>query len=342
MKACTLLSIKNWEFGETSFPEDYDKEHWAIIKTTMNGICSTDVLRSMKTGFYSYPIVPGHEIIGKVHAIDKSSDFKVDDRVAVYPLIPCNECVHCRNEDPNLCDNYNFLGSRTNGGYSEYLLAPIKNLVRIPDNVSDAKAVFTEPLAVTLHAFKVAESYKKPRKILIIGLGPIGLLMAMWAKYKGIKDVFAIDRNKNRFSVFQKIGFSNHLNTNEDNIDKFEENSDYFDTVFECSGSTALQRVGINKTMKKGQFILLSNPNDDLLMDQNLYSRILRSEINFRGSWSSKIKPDNEWKESLELLAGKKCDPAILISQKIKLDELPAIMPEMYEKNFDFVKVVVE
>ncbi len=342
MKACILNGVKEWSFSETPYPENYDKDNYAIIKTTLNGICSTDILRSMKNGFYSYPIVPGHEIIGQIEEIKGNKDLNINDRVAVYPLIPCEKCVHCSNKDPNLCDNYNFLGSRTNGGYSEFLVAPIKNLVKIPDNVSNEKAVFTEPLAVTLHSFKIAESFLKPKNILIIGLGPIGLLVAMWAKYKGIKNVYGIDRNKNRFEIFKKIGFDNCIDTKSNDLEKFNQDDIKFDSVFECSGSVLLQKIGINKTMKKGQFILLSNPNDDLLMDKETYSKILRSEINFRGSWSSKISPDNEWKEVLFLLSQNLLDPSILISNKIKLSELPTTMPLMYEKKFEFIKVVVE
>ena len=52
MKACILNDIEDWKFSETPYPKNYDKENYAIIKTTLNGICSTDVLRSMKNGFY--------------------------------------------------------------------------------------------------------------------------------------------------------------------------------------------------------------------------------------------------------------------------------------------------
>ncbi len=342
MKASLLKKIKKWEYSELPLPSNYNQNKYALIKTSLNGICSTDVLRSMKTGFYNYPIVPGHEIIGKVFNIKNNKKIKKGDRVAAYPLIQCKKCKHCKDKNPNLCDNYSFLGSRTNGGYADFVLCPIENLVKIPDEVSNEKAVFTEPLAVTLHSFKIAEESFKPKKILILGLGPIGLLVALWAKYKGYKDVTAIDRNPNRFKIFKKIGFSKYINSKKTNLINLNKHSEYYDTVFECSGSIKLQEIGISLTEKKGQFILLSNPNDDLNMSKNLYSKILRGEINFRGSWSSLISPTNEWDQALKMMKVKSFDPSILISKKIKLKQLPNIIPKMYYKKFPFIKVVVE
>ncbi len=342
MKASYLKKLKKWTYSEIPVPSNYDESKYAIVKTSLNGICSTDILRSMKTGFYNYPIVPGHEIIGSVYKIKSSTKFKLGDRVAVYPLIQCKKCKYCKNQYPNLCDNYSFLGSRTNGGYAEYVLTPIENLIKIPKEVSDERAVFTEPLAVTLHSFKIAEKNFKPKKILILGLGPIGLLITLWAKAKGYKNVTAIDRNKNRFNVFKKIGYSKYLDSNKINFQTLIDQKAYYDTVFECSGSTILQEIGISLTEKQGQFILLSNPNNDLNMNKNLYSKILRGEINFRGSWSSLITPYNEWKKALKMMKKKSFDPSILISKKISLRQMPHLIPQMYNKKFPFIKVVVK
>ena len=341
MKASLLKNFKKWEYTDINIPSNVNSTK-ALIKITLSGICSTDIVRSIETGFYFYPIVPGHEMVGIVEKINKKNKLlKKGDRVAVYPLIPCKKCQYCKNGSPNLCDNYDFLGSRSNGGYAEYVIAPIKNLIKIPNKVPDNKAVFTEPLSVALHAFRVAENFKKPKRILILGLGPIGLLLAIWAKHKKIKSVVAIDRNINRFKIFKKIGYKNILDSSKKNFENKINKTENFDTVFECSGSTKLQIIGINKTEKKGQFIILSHPKEDLLLDKTTYSKILRNEINFRGSWSSKIEPYNEWKKTLSILSLGKIDPSKLISDKITLKELPFKMIKMYKKEFPFVKVVV-
>jgi len=341
MKVSILKQLKDWKYTDIPTPKKIGKNK-AIVKISLSGICSTDVLRSMKTGFYSYPVVPGHEMIGTIDKIAINNSLKKGDRVAVYPLISCGKCIHCKKNNPNLCDNYDFLGSRSNGGYAEYVLSPIKNLIKIPSRVSNEKAVFTEPLSVALHAFRVAEKMFKPKRILILGLGPIGLLIALWAKYKKINFVVGVDRNKNRFKIFNQIGYKKYVDTSKNNYEKKIKLYNKFDTVFECSGSAKLQIVGINNTEKKGQVIILSNPNENLLLEKDAYSKILRHEINFRGSWSSLIEPYNEWKKTLSIMNAKKIDPSILISNYISIQELPIKIKEMYYKKFPFIKVVTK
>ncbi|MFC1715360.1 alcohol dehydrogenase catalytic domain-containing protein [Candidatus Poribacteria bacterium] len=114
----------------------------------------SDVPRVMKKGTYSFPLIPGHEFAGEVAQIgeDISTHFKVGDRVAVFPLIPCKECAYCQIGEYAQCDNYDYLGSRRDGGFAEYVAAPVDNLVPIPDNVDFDCAAMAEPASVALHA----------------------------------------------------------------------------------------------------------------------------------------------------------------------------------------------
>ena len=69
--------LKKWKYKDIPKPVIKDTSKYAIVKIRLNGICSTDILRSMETGFYNYPIVPGHEMVGEVHEIKKNSSFKI-------------------------------------------------------------------------------------------------------------------------------------------------------------------------------------------------------------------------------------------------------------------------
>ena len=143
-KSALLKGLGDWDYDEISIQNPNQDQ--VLVKVIQCGICSTDVVRSMEVGFYNYPIVPGHEIIGKIYKIGKNqSGYKEGDKVCVYPLITCGSPDCCGNsvsayglqKNPNLCSKYDFLGSRSHGGYSEYILAPIKSLVKIPDNLND-------------------------------------------------------------------------------------------------------------------------------------------------------------------------------------------------------------
>ena len=95
------------------------------------------------------------------------------------------------------------MGSRSHGGYSEFVLSPIKNLVKVPEMLDNDLAVFTEPASVALHAYNIAKKDRKFNSVLILGLGPIGILLASWCKLNKIDKVIGVDRNENRIKNFR-------------------------------------------------------------------------------------------------------------------------------------------
>ena len=350
-KSAILKSLGNWDYDEISV-QDPNSEA-AVIKVIQCGICSTDVIRSMEVGFYNYPIVPGHEIVGRIFKLgNNKSSLKEGDKVCVYPLIPCESKDCCGvsvsayglQENPNLCTKYDFLGSRSHGGYSEYVLAPIKNLVKIPDNIIDDLSVFTEPSAVALHAFRIAQKDRKFDSVVISGLGPIGVLLGAWCKEFNIKNIIGVDRNEHRFKNFNDIGCKKIINTKEDIfLDKIKTytNKDLVDVVFECSGSEELLMQSINGLKKGGKLIILSNQIKEIKLSKEVLNKILRQEITISGSWSSIIKPVNEWEESLNFLSKNK-NISSLISNKFVFSDSKKIFSDMYKKNFKFSKVVLK
>lgn len=351
-KAALLKSLGNWTYDEIIIP-DPGKDR-AIIKILKSGICSTDVVRSMEVGFYSYPIVPGHEMLGHVYKLgSQNNNLKEGDKVCVYPLITkcsddtcCGGCntVYGIGKAPNLCSSYDFLGSRSHGGYAEFVSSPIKNLVKVPDNLDDDLAVFTEPASVALHAFKVAKQDRKFDSVLILGLGPIGILLASWCKLNNISNVIGVDRNENRFINFKELGFKNIIDTKKDNIEeKINEFTlnDKVEIAFECSGSEELLNKGILSLKKSGKIVVLSNQIKKSTLYHDTLNKILRHEIQIKGSWSSVIDPHNEWEETLNMIDNNKLEIKNLISHHFRLSDAPNLFKSMYKKEFKFSKVVL-
>ncbi len=351
-KAALLKSLGNWTYDEIIIPNP-GKDR-AIIKILKSGICSTDVVRSMEVGFYSYPIVPGHEMLGHVYKLgSQNNNLKEGDKVCVYPLITkcsddtcCGGCntVYGIGKAPNLCSNYDFLGSRSHGGYAEFVSSPIKNLVKVPDNLDDDLAVFTEPASVALHAFKVAKQDRKFDSVIILGLGPIGILLASWCKLNNISNVIGVDRNENRFNNFKELGFKNIIDTKKDNIEekinKFTLN-DKVEIAFECSGSEELLNKGILSLKKSGKIVVLSNQIKKSTLYHDTLNKILRQEIQIKGSWSSVIDPHNEWEETLNMIDNNKLEIKNLISHHFRLSDAPNLFKSMYKKEFKFSKVIL-
>ena len=342
--AAYLESIGEWKYSELNLPDL--KEGECIVRVKSCGICSTDVIRSFETGFYFYPIVPGHEIFGEIERIEKNKkNLSVGDRVAVYPLIPkCKNtkescCGH--SENPNLCDNYNFLGFRTFGGYSKYLIAPISNLIKVPDNLPDNIATLVEPMSVAYHAIRQID-VKNTKKILIQGLGPIGVLIAHWCKFYNIDTVVGLDRNEIRFKSFLDTGYTEIINTSNLNELSINKNYNNFDIVFECSGSEDLINLGLSLCKKKGKMIILSNQFYDIKLTKKTINAIIRFEIGLIGAWSSQISPVNEWSKSIEVLVKIQDSLKNFISHEFNLNEAKKVFYEMRNKKFPFQKVLLK
>ena len=351
-KAAILKGLGEWIYDEIEIPEP-DKSR-AIIRIIRSGICSTDVVRSMEFGFYSYPIVPGHEMLGEIYKLGSKHRFlKEGDKVCVYPLTTkCHDDSCCGgihsvygvNKAPNLCSSYDFLGSRSHGGYAEYVSSPINNLVKVPNNLDNNLAVFAEPASVALHAFKIARQDRNFDSVAIYGLGPIGILIAAWCKLNKIKNVIGIDRNEHRFKNFNDLGFKNIIDVNKDNIEtKINEftSKEKTEVAFECSGSEYLLNNAINNLKKSGKIIILSNQISDSTLSHATLNKILRQEIQIKGSWSSVINPYNEWEESLSMINQNKLEINNLISHQYKFSDAVHIFKSMYEKKFKFSKVVL-
>ena len=351
-KSAVLKGIGNWAYEEIEIPEI--KQNESLIKTISSGICSTDIYRSMKSGFYSYPIVPGHEMFGYIYKLGtKNSYLKEGDKVCVYPLI--NKCtdINCCGKlngaygigkYPNVCNHYDFLGSRSNGGYSEFILSPTKNLVKVPNSIDDDLAVFTEPASVALHAFNLAKMDRKFDTVIILGLGPIGIILAAWCKLNKITNVIGVDRNDNRFNAFKSLGYSKIINTKLENAeDKIQEftNKDGVEVGFECSGSEELLNCGIQGLRKSGKLIVLSNQIKDSQLSIKSLNKVLREEILIKGSWSSLLTPFNEWEFTLETMKNNQLNIKNLISHRFKFSDTPTLFRSLYKKEFKFSKVLL-
>lgn len=310
-----------------------------IVEMERSGVCSTDVVRAMRTGFYKYPIVPGHEFSGTVVAKGRGvTNVEAGDRVTAYPLIPCKKCVPCLKRRYNLCDNYDYLGSRCNGGYSELVRCPAENVVKVPNGVSFEEAAMTEPASVALHAVRTAG---KAETAVIMGLGPLGILVAQWAKSYGVKTVIGIDRNDNRLELAKSLGVDSIIDTRESEasyaVSQITQGAGA-DVVFECSGSDDLQIQAFLSAAKGGKIVLVGNPARNLVLEPPIYSLILRRELSLSGSWNS-LSSENEWSEALNAMKEKRINTVPLITHTYHLSEAPQIIFDMHFRRFLFSKV---
>lgn len=180
-------------------------EGWSTVAVTSVGLCGSDLHWYAEGGTgevtIAEPVVPGHEFAGV--ALDGPYAGR---RVAVDPAIPCGRCESCRDGHGNLCPEVRFAGHGSlDGGLQERLLWPDELLFPLPDGLSDDAGALLEPLGVAIHAVQHAH-VRLGRDVLVVGAGPIGVLVVAVARRVGAARVFVSDPLEHRRGTALRFG----------------------------------------------------------------------------------------------------------------------------------------
>jgi propanol-preferring alcohol dehydrogenase len=182
----------------------------ALIKVRACGIGMTVVSMIATPGrVTSYPRIPGHEIAGEI--IDIGSEvksFQIGQRVTNHFYLTCGNCRYCRSARETLCENFRGnVGSGCDGGYAEYVALPERNLVPIPDGVTDVQAaIASDAIATPYHACHKEAQISPGDDVLIIGAGGgVGIHMVQMARLCGGR-VIAAEVSEDKLSLAQSMG----------------------------------------------------------------------------------------------------------------------------------------
>ena len=333
MKALVLHSPGDFRY-EQDWREPKPKEEWAVVRVKYSGICGSDLPRMLTTGAYHHPIICGHEFMGTVEEPAPGSDrFKSEDIVAALPLIPCGGCSACREQQYSHCQSYNFLGSRTDGGYAEYCLVPEENLFKLPENVDERAGVFIEPMSVALHLLR-RSGFKAGEKALVFGAGTIGLLTAMWLKVFEAEKIVVADIRKESLEIALKAGFKDVVNPQDE---KFKTYGD-FDACFEAAGANVALLSGLEKVKRKGVVTVAGRDTKDTLIPHKMFESFMRKEVTINGCWGYNNVGENEF--VYKMLKQDKFNLKPLVTREIPLSEGEKIIRQMHSKEIFFCKIL--
>jgi L-iditol 2-dehydrogenase len=195
MEAVLVREVGEWELTELPVPEPGPGE--ALIEVGVTGLCRTD-LKVIRHGHRDLrlPRVPGEEVVGvvaalgppAVPALTAAHQVAVGDRVYVYPGVWCGVCPSCRRAAENLCREMRIMGFHRDGGFAEYVAAPLQSLIPVPDGLSDEEAVFAEPLSCCLNALELG-GVGVGDVLGIWGAGPAGTLLSRAGTLRGAETV---------------------------------------------------------------------------------------------------------------------------------------------------------
>lgn len=216
------------------------------LKVHYCGICGTDlhIFRGDMDDRVKAPQVIGHECSAEIAEIgDGVEGFSVGDRVVVRPLDPCGECPACKAGHAHICQNLKFIGVDTAGAFQSSWTVPAFTLHKLPQNVSMEYGAMIEPLAVACHDVRMGD-VKSGEHVVVIGGGPIGMLVSLVARSKGA-DVMISEVNPYRIKLAKELGVE-AVNPKETDLVEYvnaKTGGAGADIVFEVSGSMVVSKL---------------------------------------------------------------------------------------------------
>lgn len=301
-----------------------------LIRVRASGICGTDV-HIYNGGFTaSYPVVPGHEFAGEVVAVGpECTRFAVGARVAVEPNVPCNNCPECLRGEHHFCRNMVVPGVNRPGGMAEYVVVNERGAFDIGD-LSFVEGALVEPLSCVVHATeRLRISWAE--HALIMGAGPIGILMGRLIKARGAARVDYLERNPQRLARAAAMGFG-QVYTSPSEID-----DRVYDCIADASGASVLVAEAANRmTRPRGRVLIFGVPSKTgkIALD---HFRVYREEIEIIASFTS-LKNSMQ---AIDLMKSKTIDVSDIVSHQIKLSECPEYILRMQAGDGELRKVTV-
>ncbi|KAH7300418.1 hypothetical protein KP509_24G061700 [Ceratopteris richardii] len=296
------------------------------VKIKAVGICGSDVhyvkkLRNSRVAMKE-PMVLGHESSGVICEVGASvTHLRVGDRVALEAGIPCNSCVLCKEGRYNLCKNVRFFGSPpTNGSLTQEVVHPASLCYKLPDNLTFEEGAMCEPLSVGVHACRRAK-VEPGRRVLILGAGPIGLIVLLVSRAFGATTVHVTDIDQRRLMAAASLGAEGTLRVSSDMNDMENEVMELkqligvpIDVTFDCVGITKTMQTALKVTKSGGKVCLVGMGQDNLTLP--LTSSAAR-EVDVLGIF----RYCNTYPLCLDLLQSRKVDVRPLITHRYRLTE---------------------
>ncbi len=344
MKASVITGLNALKITEVPIPEV--EPGTVLIKVVACAVCGSDI-RIFESGNprVQYPAIIGHEISGEVVEVGKDIlDFKVGDKVSMGADVPCGRCYWCLNGMGNCCDENYAMGYQFDGGFAEYCL--IKPMViqygpicKIPPRVDMEAAALAEPLACCINGLERV-FFKGGKSVLVIGAGPVGLLLIQTARTFGSTLTILSDRDTKRLEMAHTWN-ADYIINNED-TDLLEEvmqitKGKGVDVVFTACPSPDAQELALKVVAKRGviNFFggLPKNSRDIHLQSNDIHYK----EVYLTGSHGSTPR---HHALAMDLISTGRIDVSKLITHRYPLDDIQ----EAFEvvKNRSGLKVIIK
>lgn len=302
------------------------------IKVEYAGVCGSDI--HTFEGHYNQKtsdLILGHEFAGTIAEIGEGvTGFKIGDKVTSETTFTiCGECRFCKEKQYNLCSTRTGLGTQQDGAFTNYMVARAASVHILPENVSCRDASITEAAACAYHGVSRAK-ITKGDIVLVLGPGPIGLLVAQIVKSKGgIVVMTGLTKDKERLEVAkEKFAIDYIADVQVDDVkglvDKLTDNYGA-DICFDCTGAVPSMQLGMDLLRKQGQYVQVGLFARDIVEVD--FSKIIQKELYVTGTRSQNT---HDWEPVLKLMSEGAINADKMITHELNIDE--------WDKAYNLIK----
>lgn len=321
-----------------------------LLRVATCGICGTD-LKKIHTGSHAAPRIFGHETAGVIAAVgDGVRGFAVGDRAMVFHHVPCGDCYYCHKKTFAQCPVYKKVGCTagfepSGGGFAEYVRVMDwivrRGLVKVPSDVPFEQAAFIEPLNTTYKGVR-ALHLESDETVLVIGQGPIGILLATLAKRTGAK-VVTSDLYPQRHAVARTYGLEHAIDASREDVVariRAESEGRGADAVLLAVGGNALIRTAIDAARPGGRVMLFAQTqHGEAIFDP---AAVCVDEKTLMGSYSSSVQIQDEGVRMVVEGYKQGYDLTRLISHRFPLSRAAEAIAFASEPHPDSMKIMIE
>ncbi len=338
MKQALMTEPGKIEFRQVEVPAI--GAHEILMQTKRIGVCGSDihVFHGLHP-FTGYPVVQGHEVSGIVAAMGANiRGVSIGDKITFTPQVTCGKCYPCRNGMYHICESLKVMGFQTGGAAQEYFPLPEWNVFVLPEAMPLEHAAMIEPIAVGVHALDKGGEIKG-KKVLVLGAGTIGNLIAQVSKASGAQAVMITDISDYKLKKASDCGIDFTVNSARENLGEALARvfgPERADLILEC--------VGVQETIdqavayaRKGTTIVVvgvfgRKPTVDLGLLQD-------RELNLAGTL---MYQKDDYERAIELVSsGNMCLDALL-THRFKFDQYTEAYHTIEESNGEYMKVMIE
>lgn len=324
------------QLSARELPKPARGEGEVLVRIRRIGVCGTDLhIFTGNQPYLSYPRVMGHELSGTVEEAPDGSVLSHGDVVTIIPYMSCGHCSACLKGKSNCCRNIGVLGVHRDGGMVEYLSVPQQFVLKAEGLTLD-QAAMTEFLAIGAHAVRRG-AVEQDQQVLIVGAGPIGMAVAVFAVLNG-GVVTMIDSRADRLDFCKThLGAAHVVALGEGDKDQLSDitSGDFFDVVFDATGNPKAMERGFSFVGHGGSYVLVSIVASDISFnDPEFHKR----ETTLLGSRNA--TPDDFERVMEALRAGKV--PEALITHRMALSEVPSKFAGLTDPKAGVIKGMVE